>query len=456
MGNESLLGTLSPIDLAQFSQTVQQSDPYAISGSALAQWQPNYSTMNAGQSAATAFARALGAGLLGNYAQNRTAEQLGKVVEILPQLNQNPMGTVAPEGVNSAAYNALRGNAVIRKAQRDAALVDDGNARLGNLLQAIVPDLVRTNRIDPKQALEIAASSSPKDVLQKLDTTQTVNGTMPVSVQDNPLAINGNSTNQKFINLYQTYLNSGMPPVQASAAARQQLEGEVKANSKSFDDAKEARTYGQNLMQLANTARAGMSEAGQTGSQLASLYEKTVSALSPILPFSQEEAKRQAAGDTLLDSIAPEIIKMARPTGGGATSDFEAKAYLGSGPSSSNTPEANAMLVEKLENLGKINIEYADFIEAYRDANLGSTVGADKKWSEYKQNFPIFITKDGKTEINNTRPSWQEYFLSGAQSQQVGSVRPDANIIRQEANALASQGKSDAEIANILRSKYGG
>ena len=203
-----------------------------------------------------------------------------------------------------------------------------------------------------------------------------------------------------------------MPPVQAAAAARQQVEGEIKANNKTFDEAKSAREYGNQLLSLANTAKAGMSQAGVTGNF------QTIRHAADYLLGNEDKI----TGDQVLSSIAPEIVKMNRSPG--AVSDFETKLYLGAGPSVYNTPETNAILAQKMEDLGKLNVEYADFLEAYREANSGSTMGASKKWQEYKTAFPIFKGDTQNIQLNTDRPGWQEFFAGVAEPQSTTVTSP--------------------------------
>lgn len=451
-----VFGLLSPTDLQGFSQRVEASDPFGLISRSLQSWQPDLSRMNAQESGMTSFGRAFLSGLAQNYAQNRAAEQLSKVVEILPQLTSDPYSVATPEGVDSSPFNLLRGSAILNKSLRgEEESVRDKN-RIGTLLQSVLPELVRGRQISVDDALEISTSDDPaKELKLRTKAPPAMGLSTEIEGTGNPLASGRQATSEKIKGYFQEFLQAGSPPGEAMRAAKDQVKGEMAANNKSFDDAKAARSYGENLLQMANTARAGLSEAGQTGSGLASLYEKVISTAAPILPGDQAEAKRQAAGDTLLNSIAPDIIKMARPIGGGATSDFEAKAYLGSGPSSSLTPESNAVLIRKLEQLGQLNLDYADFLEAYREANSGSVVGAAKKWSEYKQQFPIFVGQGDAMQINEQRPTWQEYF-EAVGSGDVPAAAPDPTMIRAEAQALAAQGKSSAEISAILRGKYGG
>jgi len=127
MSAEDLLG-LGSNDLLGFNQSVQQSDPYGIAGRSLAGWQPNTSTWSPMETGMGAFAKSFFSGLLGNYAQQRSADQLNSVISVLPQLKSDPMSVVAPKGVNADAFALLKGTALVKNqlqsAQRDQTLAE--------------------------------------------------------------------------------------------------------------------------------------------------------------------------------------------------------------------------------------------------------------------------------------------------------------------------------------------
>lgn len=425
---DDYLSLLSPNDLAGFNQNVMANDPYGLIGKSLMEWQPNYSTFNAGESALTAFGKAFMGGLMQNYAQNRAADQVTKVVNVLPQLRSNPLGVGAPEGVDLGAFNMLRGSAILKnEALKETDKAKDEN-RIASLLGAVLPDMVKGRTLSAKDALAIATSENPKDAFLDLGSSleKQTKAAPAIFDNNNPLATERQATSTKLKAYYQEFLDSGMPPVQAASAAKQQVEGEIKANNKSFDEAKTAREAAQKLMSMAETANAGMSRAGQTGSELASLYEKTIATLAPYLPGEQAEAIEQSTGDALLQSITPEAIATARPPGVGAMSDREMKVYLSVAPGVDKTPQQNAAIVNKIKSVANVYADYADFVDAYREANSGSAIGADKKWMEYKRAVPMF---NESGEIDETRPSWQEYFTRVGTAQDNATSAVDAQPI---------------------------
>jgi hypothetical protein len=404
------LGLASPTatanDLSAFQNNVLASNPWNIAAKSLGATQFDGRQWSPTTQVAASFGKNFLSGLLGQYARNDAADQLKTVSNLMPQLRTDPLAVQFPEGIDSSAAETLRANAVIRN--QEAKAVEDAN--LQSALQKVgLAGLMKKSEILGEQsALSEIAAARPV----MADSSAQI---------DNPLASGADSSMVKYKKYFNDLVASGQPPVQAATAARAQVDGEIKANNKSFDEAKAARETGQKLLSLANTAEAGLSQAGQTGSQLASGYEKVISTLAPILPGSQEEAKRQSTGDALLSSIAPDLLVASRPAGVGAMSDPEMKVYLSTGPSPDKTPEQNAMLIEKMKNVAQLNMDYADFLEAYREANAGSTVGAGKKWAEYTKAFPTF--KGG--EMNISRPGWQDYF-----SRMANGENPNAVVMR--------------------------
>lgn len=120
MSGEELIGLLGSSDLNTFNQSVQQSDPYSMAGKGLASWNPDYSTWSPTAVGVSSFAKSFLSGLLQNYGQQRASDQLASVVNVLPQLKSDPYATATPEGVDSGAFNVLRGSAILKKAQSDA------------------------------------------------------------------------------------------------------------------------------------------------------------------------------------------------------------------------------------------------------------------------------------------------------------------------------------------------
>jgi hypothetical protein len=117
-------------DLGAFIQAAQGANPYSHAAQGIAQWQPDMTTWSPTASGVGSFAKAFLGSLLGNYAQQQTAQQAASVVKLLPQLNKDPMMVETPEGVNPAAFSMLQGSAYMknqaRQATRDDALAAQG------------------------------------------------------------------------------------------------------------------------------------------------------------------------------------------------------------------------------------------------------------------------------------------------------------------------------------------
>lgn len=373
-------------------QAIAASDPYlqmksapdAISQLVLqASANPEYSTKDkilAGLLSGAA------SGILGDFSEDyqaRAADEYSKVLRAVG-MGEN---VERPDVLSPSVFNLAKNQADIFKVGAKLKIQDQINDATSAGLKKRLETLGELKA--KKEMADLARSELP---------------TIPLSERPlSGLASGKDTTAQKVAQYFQEFVAQGMPPTQAATSARQQVEGELKASTKTYDEAKAAREYGQKLLDLASTARAGMSQAGQTGNfqGIAHNYERIAALLG------SDEAAKQLTGDAVLDSIAPEIVKMSRSPG--AVSDYETRLYLGAGPNTRQRPETNAILTKKMEDIGKLNLDYADFLDTYREVN-GTTTGAAKKWSEYRQAFPLFVGEGEKIELNPNRPSWQDYF----------------------------------------------
>lgn len=184
MADENLLSLLSAADLAGFSQRVEQNDPYGIIGKSLASWQPNYSYMNAGESALTSFGKAFASGLLSNYAQNRSADQLSSVVSVLPQLSSDPMSVTTPEGVDSSAFNLLRGSAYLNKLQEEKEEKALGKTGLADLLKTVLGEGVKSGTISGADAVKAMTTKDFSKLDSALDADKNPNSPAYKAKQD--------------------------------------------------------------------------------------------------------------------------------------------------------------------------------------------------------------------------------------------------------------------------------
>lgn len=174
MANPNVFGSLSPADLGQFAQTIQSSNPYGIAGNALGNAQFDMSTWSAPTQGATAFGKAFLSGILGNVARQNTASQLSSVMQALPSLTTNPMGTALPEGVDSTAFNMLRGTSALNLAQTQAASAAKKTETVGDLLKTVLSEGVKTGTITPEAALE-AAGTGKLPAGQEMDLSKNPN-----------------------------------------------------------------------------------------------------------------------------------------------------------------------------------------------------------------------------------------------------------------------------------------
>lgn len=161
---DELLGVLGPSDFSAFQNSVVQNDPYGIMGRSLTSWQPNTATWSPETTAATAFGKAFLAGMLGNYARQNAADQINSVAAVLPQLQKDPMNLAAPEGVDSDAFAALRGTAILKNYQNQILSGQANSKGVSELMQTVLAKGVESGTISPAQALKAAQSGKYDEI----------------------------------------------------------------------------------------------------------------------------------------------------------------------------------------------------------------------------------------------------------------------------------------------------
>lgn len=178
--------------------------------------------------------------------------------------------------------------------------------------------------------------------------------------------------------LIQRGKDMGMTANQALAYAEKNLTIDTTANKGAVERVNKSRERALLFDEITSTARAGVDAAGMTGGSLGGVIQ-TGSRLAAI--FSPEQQAKQDAVK-LLDSVKPDIVKIGRSPG--AVTEKENQILIGAGPSSSNTPSENEKIIRKMEVIGDLEQEYADFVESYI-TQKGSAVGADSLWIKYKE-----------------------------------------------------------------------
>lgn len=125
------LGLVNPTatanDLSSFQNNVLSTDPWNIAAKSLGSFQPNMSTWDSGTQIATSFGKNFLAGLMGQYARNDAADQLNKVVQVMPQLRSDPLNVAVPEGVDESAFSTLRSNSVLKNLEAQAQAAQSEN-----------------------------------------------------------------------------------------------------------------------------------------------------------------------------------------------------------------------------------------------------------------------------------------------------------------------------------------
>lgn len=331
-----------------------------------------------------------------------------------------------PEGLPDSIFNLAKGRASLFAAQRaiqdsEQNAVYDREKKLA-LTKAIIQN--------PEAADSIIGAVARSEGRGAPAPAQASAPSVDVAPESDRFGI-GETLAQKKQRLIREGRQMGMTGNAAMDYANSLTKTDDIANKEAQKKIEEARTKAAQLAELANTAEAGVAGAGVTGGAgwgVRNTLSKLYATVSP-----EEEKQRTSQG--VLDSIAPEVVKLNRSPG--AVSDYETKLYLGGGPSSSNTPEVNSVLVQKMKNLAALEEEHANFIEDFV-TRYGSARQAEKYWQQYKKANPIFV-KDGQTGefvINENRTPISEFDFTQAQS----GVMPRATEEQQVSNALSIAG----------------
>jgi hypothetical protein len=190
--------------------------------------------------------------------------------------------------------------------------------------------------------------------------------------------------------LIQRGRDMGMTANQALVYAEKNLAVDTSANKGAAERVNSSRERALLFDEITSTARAGVDAAGMTGGALGGLRERASRVAAVFSP--EQQAKQDAV--KLLDSVKPDIVKIGRSPG--AVTEKENQILIGAGPSSSNTPSENEKIIRKMEVIGDLEQEYADFVESYI-AQKGSAVGADSLWIKYKEKE---VFKNGRYNEN--------------------------------------------------------
>lgn len=119
--------TATANDLSSFQNNVLSTDPWNIAAKSLGSFQPNMQTWSPTTQIATSFGKNFLAGIMGQYARNDAAEQLNKVVQVMPQLRTDALGVATPEGVDESAFSTLRSGQVLKNLEAQAQAAQSEN-----------------------------------------------------------------------------------------------------------------------------------------------------------------------------------------------------------------------------------------------------------------------------------------------------------------------------------------
>lgn len=168
------VGFLGADDLNNFTNTIIQTDPFAIAGTSLGAWKPDMSTWSPAESLATSFGKSFLGSFMQGYARNNAADQLSSLIGVLPQLNKNPVSVVAPDGMDPEAFATIKANAMVKNFQRQA----QAGSVLGDLMKSVVVEGIKNQTVDPAAAVKAFTTGDYSAILSNT-TDQSKNPKSP-------------------------------------------------------------------------------------------------------------------------------------------------------------------------------------------------------------------------------------------------------------------------------------
>jgi hypothetical protein len=458
--NPQSFSGVTPGDLAQFNQSVQQGSIPNILGDSILGAQFNTSTWSPAQAGTTAFLQGLfGAGLK-QYAKNDAASQLAAIRPLLPQLSMNPSVVAIPSGVDEAAFNALRNtaisnnavqqaemNAAIQKlgAQQEAAMEKTAFGRPN--IQGLWNRYAQKRGLDPNALTAITPGAAPA-ATPVVPTVRAPAGAYTSEPYFNAAPVEGSVMEE-----------SVPPPIMASTApavkfptevvqpvtqapamptrslgtvgggARQNIKdrlmsdwgdkiatGVFEYGASPSDSAAQATKLQTAELDALNRQTAAMSESLNAGAKVRDLAGKYRVALDKagntgfggqLLQtgaglaswFNGDQAAKYAGGQQV-ESLSSEGIALTGRAFKGPMSNKDVQIMLRAYPSLTNDESANAEILARWDYAAALQDQYAKFIYD-RQAEGIDPIRADIAWNEISMANPYAIKgPDGKLQPN--------------------------------------------------------
>ena len=419
--------------LQQAQQGPYQRNPWIAAGA-----MPSVATSEYGKAAESILK-----GLMGGYGYSQANEQSANAMT-------NARSLMAGGDVNALLSNpdtAQLGQVMMMGQMEDDRALKLAEKRVKIEKDAQVEAALRTNGIviDPNNSNRVQMMDNYGNVLREIENAKS--GRMPPNPEllaqfaqqqagepDGP-KLGVPTLDQIEQETYQR-LRQQMPEQQAAVSARekvQRLSTQAKQLfGKPLADSQQSLAT---LDRLITDLRQGIDQAGVTGAPVASSYEKIAS----LMPWATE-AKKQVAGDALLDTVGMQAVGQAKSALPGPLSNWESQKLFAVGPGSDKPKAVNEQFLKRYEQLKEVTQEYNDFMNYFADATGGNPQKAKQYWELYKRANPIVVETGNGAEINTNRTPWQQFdfknaysnFLSGGQveappiqQQQGGGITPD-------------------------------
>lgn len=382
-------------DLSMFQQDIAKNNLYGDIGGAIIGNKFDSSTWTPQQTGLATALQMFTGTLLKDLGERDQARQLSSMAQILPQLQTNPASVSLPEGVDPIAFGKYKLNAMTRNKISDS----------------------ETKKLEAKAKLEILGDLLTKSPRLGADFLGLDLPTPEVRAKAGDIADIGPdlgvpTLSQIYNDTYQEALAQGEGSVQASIKARELTDSLRKQQKASLGESlKDMDKKISDLETLVSKAEEGISKAGNTGSKVASMYEKAVSTL---VPWSTPEADRQAAGDMKLREVQAATVAATRFPGAMSDPDREFLLSAAIGADQPKASNENALKGYKvaLENAK----EYRRFMDYFVEKTGGNPSRAQTLWDLYKTENPLTVKNPatGDTLLNENRTRWEDFDFANA------------------------------------------
>lgn len=372
-------------------QTIQKQDMYTpfsnvaneIGGIAVKTATPD----NWKQAALASAISGLVGGITGGLGANYQAQQQNLYSQAL--MNQLSDLQARPEGLSDALF--ADAETAARNFQMMQGLENARNQQA--LKQLVTAEAAKSALISPQAGAEVLKQ------LMGIDPNPAREIATPAEEAKEGRGIEGNLIDEVSAETKQL-INQGIPPIQAATMAKDAYAAKRDLLKGQYKELDQITTANNNLRSMADQLEFAISNAGSTGTggNIRQFLSKIAG------EFGVEDQAEKAAAGEALSGLGADIVRNARQVGSGPMSDRDVQLYLSSGPSLTNSPAGNKMILDRFKTTLKLNDKYIDYMAEAQAKGVDITT-AKKGWNDLRKENPYFIKPENAKELQ-PNPFW--------------------------------------------------